>query len=112
MELLLDGNRGIYIPQTFAKTIDLTKVIPYEGMDYDIQTCLDGPDNDEYWEAWDNVIDELKFTDGSTLYQDGDLWAIADGETIPDETETGGFWGTDENGEPFHTWDYEESIGE
>jgi len=81
MELLLDENRGIYIPQVFAQTIDLTKVKTLDHLLWEFEVLNAGPDHPDYWEAWDTVIDELEFTDGSTLYQDGDLWILAKDET-------------------------------
>ena len=75
-ELLLDGARGVYIPQNFVEEFDLTK---WEGVDQDdIDTLLKGPDEEWYWDAWDKVLNNATHTDdhGNVwhLYQDGDLW--------------------------------------
>lgn len=80
IKLLLSDNRGVYIPQHFAQNFDVTKW-GYTEDHTDIQTLLEGPDAEWYWEAWDNVLQNAELTDTSgkvwTLHQDGDLWAIA-----------------------------------
>jgi hypothetical protein len=74
---LLSDHRGIYIPQDFCNGFD-----GWEGIDeQDKNTCLNGPDEEWYWEAWDNILQNATYTDpndGSVwgLYQDGDLFAF------------------------------------
>ena len=74
--LLLDGNRGVYIPQVFANTFDLDRM---KGIrQCDIETLREGPDTEGYWDAWDSILGSVSFEEkGNTwhLYQDGDLWA-------------------------------------
>lgn len=74
LALLLSDNRGIYIPQDFIECFD------WEGIDEDDANVLsEGPDHEDYWEAWDNVLNDAYYTDGDKtfgLYQDGDLFAI------------------------------------
>ena len=80
MNLLLDETRGIYIPQAFAQLYgELLN-------DDDKKILLDGPDNDDYWEVWEDVLNEEYKIDGEngTLYQDGDLWFIPE-ETMTEE---------------------------
>lgn len=84
MELLLDENRGIYIPQVFCKQLDCKAITWYTGMETDIQLCLDGPDNEYYWDAWENILHNLTFIDGSTLHHEGDLWVLGADEEIPE----------------------------
>ena len=49
----------------------------------DLAACQDGPDNDWYWEAWDNILNNAEHTDSQgitwRLHQDGDLWEVPDG---------------------------------
>jgi|HubBroStandDraft_2_1064218.scaffolds.fasta_scaffold00002_52 hypothetical protein len=72
--LLLDENKGVYIPQQFARMYykDVT------GIDLSILQKLD-IDHVDYWEAWEDVLQHAMITiDGHqyTLEQDGDLWAV------------------------------------
>lgn len=77
MFCLIDGNRGIYIPQQFAKNCgDAVQ----SGMDEEQKTVLlAGPQTSDYWDVWDEVVSEVTFLfDGvlCTLYEDNDLWAV------------------------------------
>jgi len=74
--LLLESNRGIYIPQVFAQDFDIP--LP-ENIARDL---LEGPENEWYWESWAWVLDNVTFLEKGarySLYQDGDLWAIPEG---------------------------------
>lgn len=87
--LLLDGNRGIYLPQQFARLYadQLEGIDPNEG---DIPILMEGPDNEYYWDSWDSVLLNgcLRGENGALwiLEQDDDLWATcvadASGNTI------------------------------
>lgn len=48
--LLIDGNRGIYVPQAYAQEYPDT----LDACDRDI--LLSGPEHEYYWDTWDNVI--------------------------------------------------------
>lgn len=79
-EYILDGARGVYLPQAFVKGFDMTAWnVKAEDADTLIQ---EGPDGEHYWEAWDAVLDDAHLTDekGRTwrLEQDGDLFAYCD----------------------------------
>lgn len=74
---LIDGNKGIYIPKVFARRWGNACVSGIIQSEIDI--LLDGPDNDQYWDVWDDVVNDITFLfDGEyhTLYQDGDLFAV------------------------------------
>lgn len=77
IELLLDSNRGIYIPQYFAEDIDVSK---FRGIDAeDLAVLREGPDAEWYWEAWENVLNGAEYQEKEFTYQlhhDGDLWLI------------------------------------
>ena len=60
--LLLDGNRGIYLPQNFAEDFKL-EAFGLDRESDDIQTLLAGPDGEWYWEAWDSVVDAARYVD-------------------------------------------------
>jgi hypothetical protein len=89
--LLLDGNRGVYIPKNFVEDFDLTA---WEGIDAeDVAICKD-PDHEHYWDAWCQITDHATFTKHGetwTLYQDGDLWALCFERMSAEEKENFGF---------------------
>lgn len=78
--LLIDGNRGVYVPQQFAKC--------FPGAIQDAETLqilLAGPEHEQYWDAWQDVEDSeapaaalgLDGPDMLMLRSDsGDLWAF------------------------------------
>ena len=78
--LILDGARGIYLPQDFARDCDPAAwSIPQETTDI----LLAGPDHEHYWDAWDDVVGRHeRVWDGKTwtLEQDGDLFAVCTGK--------------------------------
>lgn len=74
---LLDGNRGIYMPQDFA-----TNFVEWQGVEHsDIEVLRRGPESQYYWDSWCSVLMNAHYTDdeGTTweLWQDGDLFAVA-----------------------------------
>ena len=74
-ELLVDSHHGQYVPQVFAETVrrDLFgESISAE----DWQILSAGPDHEQYWYAWDSVLNSAETADGVSLWQDGDLWAV------------------------------------
>lgn len=79
IECLLDGARGICLPQHFAEMID-TKQWSLQAYSADLDMLRKGPDHEEYWEAWDTVLNAAEYTDSNgdtwTLWQDGDLLAV------------------------------------
>lgn len=88
--LLLDSNRGVYIPQHFADGFD-----NWKGISEEQRTILKiGPEHDLYWEVWDSVLCSAYYEqDDNTweLYQDGDLWAICTAQMTDEEKHNFGF---------------------
>lgn len=82
IELLLNSGRGVYIPQNFAEDCLGYPSDVENGWDFAekaAEVLLKGPEHEEYWEAWDYMLDSTRFRlEGGVweLYQDGDLWAI------------------------------------
>jgi hypothetical protein len=75
--LLIDSRGGVYIPQMFTNMIDGNwKNIDQE----DIDVLSMGPDHEEYWDAWDHVMNNVYFIDKNknkwVLNHDEDLWMI------------------------------------
>lgn len=81
-ELFFDGNRGVYIPQHFAESIDPKD---WTGIDpEDLDVLRKGPDHEFYWDSWTSVLDNAETKDGRVLWQDGDLWLVARDKAIED----------------------------
>lgn len=82
-ELLLDGNRGIYIPQQFAQHYS-QYITNKDELAESLNDLLEGPENELYWESWEDVLDNAKLKDykdrDCILYQDQDLWLIPETE--------------------------------
>ena len=79
--LLADSHHGIYIPQLVVQQYlehpmwDWSKVSKE-----DIDSVLAGHDNEWYWEAWDDIMCEVKVVDeDGTEYMimyNEDLWLV------------------------------------
>lgn len=84
---IVDGSRGIYVPQFFAQAYgDRCKGLDAE----DLEILLAGPDHEHYWETWDIVDGELLVTDDAghkwhVMQDDGDLFLVAADVEITDE---------------------------
>lgn len=75
---ILDGNRGIYLPQAFAGGFDMKA---WHVKKADAKLLLSDPARAGYWETWDDVLGYAWLKDGKhkwTLSQDGDLFACRD----------------------------------
>lgn len=76
-ELLLDGNRGIYIPQAFAQSFDRES---WHISEEDHAILLEGPEHEEYWDTWAEVLNNAHYEDDNgkvwQLDQEDDLWAV------------------------------------
>lgn len=78
MQLFLSDARGIYIPRDFAQSVARDRVAHVVLEDWAILEA--GPEHEQYWDAWHDVLDFAVWTDdhGDTwrLHQDGDLWLV------------------------------------
>jgi len=73
-ELFADSARGIYIPQHFAETANREKFKHIDPAQWSILES--GPDHENYWEVWDEVLSDAETDCGGVLHQDGDLWIV------------------------------------
>lgn len=84
IQCLCDSASGIYIPQRF-----LNECRHWTGFTpWSLQALSAGPDNDEYWHAWEQTLDNaFLIVDGRefTLHQDGDLFAVCLDEMSEEE---------------------------
>ncbi len=98
---ILSEARGHYTPRDFL-TDDLGNIAEDHctawGLTADNSDWWEGaidPDNDDYWECWDWILDNAKYTtaDGDIyrLYQDGDLWGICYEKMTDEEKKNFGF---------------------
>lgn len=92
--LLLSSNRGTGLPKDFIEETEGVEDWEYNVSDEDIECLKEGdtPENEWYWEAWTNVLDNATFTypDGSkgVLHLGeacGDLFVIPEGYSFEDE---------------------------
>lgn len=78
ISILVSDAHGIYVPKVFTENYDLSV---WNNIDEDdIATIADGPENEYYWDAWQNILSSAEYkADGKTytLHQDGDLFAVA-----------------------------------
>ena len=73
--LLVDSNRGVYIPKLY---VERNKGL-FTTSDVDAVIVLLGPDNEGYWDAWTNILNDHSFIVDGTEYileHNEDLWAI------------------------------------
>jgi len=84
--LLVDSNRGVFVAQSFAANYLDTNL-----KEDDKAILLAGPEHDDYWECWEDVLNYCELTDQDgnkfTLHQDFDLWAVPvgfDWDTLED----------------------------
>jgi hypothetical protein len=99
--LLLDSNRGVYIPRDFlapgtnlpdwdhCQSWGLTS----ENQGQWIAACH--PGNDAYWDAWTWILDNAEFKDADgnlyRLHHDGDLFGLCYERMTPEERANFGF---------------------
>ncbi len=87
--LWLSDSRGVYIPRDFA--LSFTDRSDVSGVTAEQWEILEDSHHTEYWETWDEVLDDAIVTDEKgvqyRLYQQGDLWLIPIGMEWDEETD-------------------------
>jgi hypothetical protein len=88
--LWLSDARGVYIPRDFANSFnDWAKSISGVSEE-DIAILRDGPEQEFYWETWDDVCNNAVITDENgnkyRIWQEGDCWLIPEDMDWDDET--------------------------
>lgn len=76
--LLIDDNRGIYVPQEFAKNF------PELAGANNVHGLLAGPDHPDYWELWEDVKENnvdivFQGMEGYLAEHYGGVWFIPHG---------------------------------
>lgn len=84
VECFLDSARGIYIPQKFAEFIDPADWTGIDAGDLDVLRA--GPDAEDYWDAWQSVLDYAETKDGAVLHtgESGDLFLVYRDRAVQD----------------------------
>jgi len=87
--LILSDARGQYIPRDF--TVHVARERVANVSDDDWRSLAAGPDDSEYWDAWQDVCDHARVTDDAgnkyLVYQDGDCWLVPEGMTWDEEAD-------------------------
>ncbi len=76
-EVLISSSHGQYIPQVFAQYLQDTPKGDYA----EEFTIIENPDQDEYWEAWESIVDSFTWEfEGQTyrIFQDEDIRIITE----------------------------------
>lgn len=72
--LVVDSSHGVYCPQVFSQVINHDF---FPDIKDEYWKILDsGPDNELYWDTWCYHFECQVATDGSMIYQDGDIWLV------------------------------------
>lgn len=86
--LVLSDSHGCYIPHLWCADVTEADAERLGLSWWDVQQCQAGPDAEHYWEAWDGILRDCAMTDDNgvtwRLYQDGDLWEVAEGYEFPE----------------------------
>ena len=80
VNIILSDARGIYIPRDFMQMIseaDMEFQEGENGIPLDLWHDLEDPENENYWGAWQELMDCYKSEDGYRIYQNGDLYEIS-----------------------------------
>lgn len=115
MKLLVDSRHGVYVPQTFVEQYDLKKFGISDEDAKEYKQIFSNIENEAYWEAWEDLMNEAQTIDGETITQiDGDLWLVPEGYEYDDFYAKGGetknAWGVFYNGKLMFTESSEESA--
>lgn len=73
---LVDGLHGVYVPALFAYWAAKDQWLNVTEEQWAVLAA--GPEHEDYWEAWDEVLDSARHVDGGWLEQDGDLFLMED----------------------------------
>ena len=86
-ELLLSDCHGIYIPKLWADELSEEEAESFSVSWEDVLLCQAGPDQEHYWEAWQEILDSAQWEEDGVewrLHQNGDLWRVRADVQIPE----------------------------
>lgn len=85
IKVIVDGSRGIYVPLKFIVSFDWAGWGVTEDQ---LDVISDGPEGEDYWEAWEEVLRDAQYTDEDgmkwTLYHDDSLFVVREDMTDED----------------------------
>ena len=88
VRLLLSDSNGVYIPQLYCQSLSEEEA-EESGISWqDVLTCQSGPDEELYWEAWQQICDSAEWKEDGEMWrllQNGDLWQVRADAVIPQE---------------------------
>lgn len=80
--LIANSHHGQYIPQLIAQGEIINPLWDWSKVsEDDKKALLDGPDNEWYWDAWSNALDNITVNFEGVQYflcHNDDLWLIPD----------------------------------
>lgn len=80
ISILLDSNRGVYIPRDFAEGFKFSEYGWRNVKQEDLNILKKGPEHEWYWETWYDVVNNTYYIDSDgnhwNLWENGDLFAI------------------------------------
>lgn len=80
VSIILSDARGVYIPRDFVSMLsDEEKEFQEKnnGVDWKTWHDLEDPENENYWEAWEELMGSYKSENGHRIHQNGDLYEIS-----------------------------------
>lgn len=85
--ILCSDSNGIYIPKIMTSRL---KEAGWEGITDEMIEATSEPENEFYWDTWDDILNNAKYLDPKTgqvflLHQDGDLFAYCPESMTPTE---------------------------
>ena len=95
-KLLITDSAGQYIPQIWYEKCYLdvhwssNNGWGWIGVPKWTRSIIEaGPEHEEYWDAWESILNSTKYIAASgliwTLHLDGDLWAVSEDHVWEDE---------------------------
>jgi len=92
IQILVGDHYGVYVPQRFMEAFYYDK---FNVSEANRIILSEGPDNEFYWEAWDDVLRTAEYIDENDnkwyLYHIGDLFLYC--EELMTEEERDNFFG-------------------
>lgn len=80
VEIILSDSRGVYIPRDFVDMLSSEEKEFQErvnGVDSETWHDLEDPENENYWEAWNELESSFVSENGHRIHQNGDLYEIS-----------------------------------
>ena len=80
VEIILSDSRGVYIPRDFVDMLSSEEKEfqgRVNGVDSETWQNLEDPENENYWEAWNELESSFVSENGHRIHQNGDLYEIS-----------------------------------